>query len=148
MRDTNAVAALTEGRVLAALVTTGLTVAIPFGVARYDLVVDLGEAGLKRVQCKTGRLRRGAIVYNVTSVHRRDGAWARRAYQGEADYFGIYCPDTDKVYLVPVGSSAGRGSLRVEATLNGRKAGICWAEEYQVKPDSIPVAMQQELDFT
>lgn len=133
MPDTNAAAARTEGLVLAALVKTGQTVSLPFGVARYDLVLDTGE-GLKRVQCKTGRLERGAVVFNARSVHRTaPGHYANRGYQGEADLFGVYCPGTDKVYLVPVGDCVNVMSLRVEPTRNGQCLGVRFAADYEVK---------------
>jgi len=133
VRDTNAISANTEGRVLAALVAAGYTVAVPFGVARYDLVLDT-EDGLKRVQCKTGRLRQGAVRFGVYSVNRKPGGtWGRTPYQGAADLFGVFCPGTGKVYLVPVGACTGEMSLRVEPSRSGQQAGIRWAAEYEVK---------------
>ena len=48
--------------IMLALRETGFGVLVPFGEnTRYDLVIDDGSA-LRRVQCKTGRLRRGAVV--------------------------------------------------------------------------------------
>jgi len=50
-----------------ALREAGFAVLVPFGEnTRYDLVIDDGER-LARVQCKTGRLRSGAIVFKVCS---------------------------------------------------------------------------------
>ena len=43
----------------------------------YDLVLDLGAEFL-RVQCKTGRLRDGAIVFNARSCRsNRSGTYVR-----------------------------------------------------------------------
>src|SRR5580765_1836378 len=51
--------------IMLALRETGYGVLVPFGEnTRYDLVIDDGCA-LRRVQCKTGRLRRGAVVWNM-----------------------------------------------------------------------------------
>jgi len=50
----------TEAVVLAELVKRGYRVLLPFGHNhRYDLVLDV-EGRFVRVQCKTGRLSRGA----------------------------------------------------------------------------------------
>jgi hypothetical protein len=82
--------------VMLALRMAGFTVLAPFGEnTRYDLVIDDGMR-FARIQCKTGRLRRGAIQFNVCSTyghHRRTGN-ARRCYDGEVDYFAVYCRET------------------------------------------------------
>src|SRR4029077_4235086 len=58
----------TEAAVLAELVKRGHRVLIPFGVNhRYDLLLDLGGRFV-RVQCKTGKLRRGVIRFKTESV--------------------------------------------------------------------------------
>ena len=47
----------------------GWDVLISFGEnTRYDLVVDRGNQ-LRRVQCKTGRLRHGAVVFRTCSSY-------------------------------------------------------------------------------
>lgn len=133
MRDTNTVAALTEGRVLAAFVANGYTVAVPFGVARYDLVLDT-KRGLKRVQCKTGRLRSGAVRFRVYSVNRLpDGRYGKTGYQGDADLFGVFCPENDQVYLVPVDNTRQEISLRVEPARSNQVAGTRRAADYEVQ---------------
>jgi hypothetical protein len=55
--------------VMLALIDVGLEVSVPFGEnCRYDLVVD--RAGdLTRVQCKTGRLRDGAVRFATASTY-------------------------------------------------------------------------------
>ena len=132
MCDTNTISALTESKVLATLVSAGFTVAIPFGVAKYDLVLDT-EEGLKRVQCKTGLLRNGAVMFNVYSVRRKSEGkgYGKILYQGDADLFGVYCPQNDKVYLVPVDDHIGKISLRIEPTRNGQKIKH-QAQDYEV----------------
>jgi hypothetical protein len=124
--------------VLARLLQVFDTVLLPFGEdQRYDLVIDTGENFL-RVQCKTGRLRAGAIRFHACSStyhhpHPRT-AFYRQDYRGTADLFGVYCPETDGVYLVPV-EEIGRntGCLRVESTKNNQVRGIRWAQDYEVK---------------
>ena len=113
-------------RIIARLVELGRVVSIPFGDnARYDLVVET-DGRLLRIQCKTGRLRSGAIVFPVSSsaAHRGRG---RRSYHGEVDAFGIHCPDTAQVLLVPfvaVATCRREARLRVSASLNGQRRGI------------------------
>jgi hypothetical protein len=51
--------------IMAALQACGYAVLMPFGEnTRYDLVIDSG-ARLSRVQCKTGRLRNGSVIFNT-----------------------------------------------------------------------------------
>jgi hypothetical protein len=51
--------------IMLALNEAGYGILVPFGEnTRYDLVIDDG-ARLLRVQCKTGRLREGAVTFSV-----------------------------------------------------------------------------------
>jgi len=123
----------TEAVILAVLATAGYTVLVPFGVARYDLAIDDGRAaGLKTVQCKTGRFRNGCIVWSSCSSHTL--THIKTGYRGQVDYFGVWCPDFDDVYLVPVDEVGEReGWLRVDPARNGRKEeNIRWAKDYKV----------------
>ena len=122
--------------VLARLVQAGKEILVPFGEnQRYDLVIDEGDRFI-RVQCKTGRLRKGAISFNTCSVdyhhpNSRGSRPYRRDYCGDAELFGVYCLATDGVYLVPV-EDVGRStaSLRIEPTRNGQAKKIRWAKNY------------------
>jgi PD-(D/E)XK endonuclease len=118
------------------LKAAGYALLVPFGEnTRYDLVIDDG-ATLARVQCKTGRLREGAIVFAVTSTygHHRNPVTARRAYQGEVDYFAVYCPETTGVYLVPIDDVPSRSiaRLRVVRARNGQEKRIRHAAGYEI----------------
>ena len=122
--------------VMLALRMAGLRVLVPFGEnTRYDLVIEDGER-LARVQCKTGRLRSGAIRFNTCSTygHHLRPRNARRGYHGEIDYFAIFCPDTEKVYLVPIDELDVRtgAALRVEPSRNGQSRYIRFARDYEV----------------
>lgn len=118
-----------EAAVLAALVSAGKRVLLPFAAHhRYDLVVE-DDLGFHRVQCKTGRLRAGAVRFRTHSTTGRRLA----GYDGEVDYFGVYCPDNGEVYLVPAAALPERGAcLRVSPPANGQRDGIRWAERYVV----------------
>jgi hypothetical protein len=116
------------GVVLSALLQAGHRPLLPFGDGHpYDLAFDQnGE--LRRVQCKTGRMMNGA-VYFPTSIWCRDNKW--RPYRDDVDYFGVYCPDTDAVYLVPITDVPDRGAcLHVNPTKNNQAKGVRWAKDY------------------
>jgi PD-(D/E)XK endonuclease len=132
MRNTNKISALTEGRVLSALVETGFCVSIPFGVARYDLLIDVYDK-FNRVQCKTGRLKDGTVQFKCVSVHKTEIGYENRAYCGDADFFGVFCPENEKVYVVPVSDLAVLATLRIEPPKNGQKSGIWWAKSFEIE---------------
>ncbi|HEX9380199.1 MAG TPA: group I intron-associated PD-(D/E)XK endonuclease [Gaiellaceae bacterium] len=122
--------------VMLALRERGYGILVPFGEnTRYDLVIDDGNQ-LSRVQCKTGRLRQGAVRFAVCSCyghHLRPGE-ARRDYQGQVDYFGVHCPETAKVYLVPITHLTVRvqAALRVDPARNGQRSKIRDAADYEI----------------
>ena len=122
--------------VMLALRARGFEVLLPFGEnTRYDLVIGDGDA-LWKVQCKTGRLRAGAILWNVCSNygHHNNPRAVRRDYQGQIDYFGVYCPETHGVYLIPIEDLPirNRGTLRVDAPKNNQKKRIRYAANYEI----------------
>ena len=118
-----------EAAILAALLASGKRVLMPFGHShRYDLVIDDGGS-FTRVQCKTGRLHRGAIRFNACSNNGR-----RRGYAGDADVFAVYCPALREVYVVPVDHvGAAEGVLRYAPAANGQTAGIRHASDYVLR---------------
>ena len=48
--------------------------------------------------------------------------------------FLVHCPDTDRIYAVPVGDSGvlKTASLRVTPPANNQAAGIRWAADYEL----------------
>jgi PD-(D/E)XK endonuclease len=122
--------------IMLALQDAGYHVLVPFGEnTRYDLVIDDGKS-LKRVQCKTGRLRQGAIRFSAcsSSAHHPNPKMDVRAYLGDIDYFGVYCAETGGVYLVPVADAQIRrlGSLRVTPARNSQKRRVRHAADYEI----------------
>lgn len=86
-----------------------------------------------RAQCKTGRRRRGCIVFNTESTRVNTRGWFARDYTGEAEIFLIYFAETERIYAVPVAEApASSGSLRIEPTRNGQQDGIRWAHDYEL----------------
>jgi PD-(D/E)XK endonuclease len=120
-----------EGAILAQFVRHGYDVLLPFGVnQRYDLVLD-SERGFLKAQCKTGRLRDGAIRFSSQSVQSNTACTRARAYAGEVDLFAVYCPDNDRVYVIPGDEVPATAMyLRVEPPRNRQHKGVRWAEDY------------------
>ncbi len=138
MRNTSLTGEVCRTQIIAALTMQGRALLLPMGdFQRYDLGIDDGrDGGYHRVQCKTGRLRKGAIVFYPCSVDSRSerGRCIRKGYLGQVQYFGVYCPDLKKCYLVPVEDATTTGcSLRVDPPRNGQKTRIRWAEDYEIK---------------
>jgi PD-(D/E)XK endonuclease len=122
--------------IMLALQAAGLPFLVPFGEnTRYDLVVEL-DGRLVRVQCKTGRTRRGVIEFKVCSsyAHLPSPRARARHYEGEVDYFAVYCPQTSGVYLIPIENVPNRwtGSLRLEPTRNRQRLGVRLARDYEI----------------
>jgi PD-(D/E)XK endonuclease len=128
-----------QAMVLARLVQAYPIVLVPFGEnCRYDLVIHDGDRFI-RVQCKTGRLRKGSIRFHACSYtyhhpSNRGSRNYRHDYRNQADVFGVYCPELDAVYLIPVDEVRGmHASLRVETTKNNQVKKIRWARDYELR---------------
>lgn len=123
---------LSEARVLAALIAAGYFVSIPFGSGhKYDFVID-NTARLFRVQCKTGRVKNGVLLFNAYS--QSGNGSVKMSYRGLADLFAVRNPDNERVYLIPV-DDVGETvvSLRLTPPVNKQVQGIRWAEIYLLK---------------
>lgn len=122
---------IAETRVLAALVARGKMVLRPWSEnARFDFVVYNEDETFTRIQCKTGRLRKGVIIFATRST-----GVVRRSYHGEIDCFAVYCPETDKVYMIPIADlpAKSNASLRVDEPKNNQANGVRWAKDYELK---------------
>ena len=125
--------------VLARLLAVYPMVLRPFGEnQRYDLLIDDRDRFI-RVQCKTGRLRRGGVLFKTCSFsyHHPSNQGTKhyqQDYRGEADLFGVYCPDNDRVYLVPVDEVGIRTCfLRIDPAKNAQLKKVRWAEDYELR---------------
>jgi hypothetical protein len=99
---------------------------------RYDLVLDT-EQGFVRVQCKTGRFRRGSVLFNTQSIRtNRTGTYHRR-YDGEIELFAVYCHELQRFYAVPVEVAAKtHGTLRVDPAVNNQSRRVVWAADFEL----------------
>lgn len=58
-------------------------------------------------------------------------------YRGDADLFGVYCPETRGVYLVPVDEVGKRSCrLRVAPTRNNQRQNVRWARDHELPPSA------------
>ncbi len=122
--------------ILHKLVSMGLEVLQPLSNnLRYDLAYYVEEtAELIRIQCKAGRYvpEIGCILFkNYNSTGGRTG---KRGYIGDAEYFGVYCEELNKTYLVPVDliSSTREVYLRVIPSKNNQVKKVTWARDYEI----------------
>ena len=117
---------------MTALVEAGYLVSLPFGEGhKYDFVIDDGQR-LHRVQCKTGRVKGGSLMFNGYSFS--GNGKVKHGYHGLADLFAVLNPRTSRVYLVPVGEVGCTDvCLRLEPALSGQSKGIRWAAAYMLK---------------
>jgi hypothetical protein len=132
-RNSKSVGDITQSQVMADLLKRGKKVLMPFGDNfRYDLVVE-EDGRFTRIQCKTGKLNRGAIVFAVASSQYHRGG-KRQDYRGQIDAFGVFCPDNEKVYIIPIDNLplVREAKLRVTPTRNSQVKGIRWAAEYEI----------------
>jgi len=134
VRDTTSRGDIAEFQVVAALIRQGRRLLRPLSLAsRYDLLIDNADGTFTRIQCKSGVLRNGCVLFRLYSVSGHDTR--AKPYDGQVDAFGVYCADTSATYLVPVEAIAGCGqmaALRVEPTRNGQRRGIRSAAEFVI----------------
>lgn len=140
LRDTKGIGDLSEMFVALHLARAGYLVAKPFGEnSRYDLVIDDGKV-LSRVQVKTGRFRNGAVHWNCCSTHGHRRSPSFRSYTGQVDFFGVYCPQLESTYLIPIGELSSRrtSSLRVVPPKNCQSRKVRWATNFLIATGPAP----------
>lgn len=138
--DPNLIGAISQAKIINAVVAAGK---VPLGpivhVRPYDFVME-DQKQFFRIQCKTGRLFRGAVYFRPHRLRaaKRETGWERRVtdYKGEIDFFGVYCPDNEGVYLVPIQDVAPARicALRVAPAKNNQTKRIRWAKDYVLTP--------------
>jgi PD-(D/E)XK endonuclease len=122
--------------IIYALSSQGYGIYVPFGEnTRIDLILEKGS-GLRRVQCKTGQYRDGAVRFKASSsyAHHPNPKILRRDYVGEIDDFAVFCPVLGTVYLIPIDELIARSSatLRVDPPRNNQLKRILFAATYEI----------------
>lgn len=126
------------------LIELGFEVLEPAGNhLRYDLAYYVSASGgekaqLVRIQCKSARPSKDGtcLLFNAYNLG-GEGRRQKRGYRGDAEYFGVYSPDTRKVYMIHVDDCPiGETSLRLEHTgkqgKNQFSTGLRWARDYEI----------------
>jgi PD-(D/E)XK endonuclease len=70
--------------------------------------------------------------YSQDVVQGGKGGWKKRGYQSDVDYFAVYSPDTDKVYLVPAEGIGNQCSLRLSPSKNKQEKHVRYAADYEL----------------
>ncbi len=122
------------------LLEAGYNILTPNGDnTRYDLVIEDAGGQFWRVQCKTGWVDsdgtyiqfKTASSYYQTKAGRTNQT--KRDYRGQIDYFGVYCPETRGVYLIPVDHvGIASANLRLLPTANQQEKNVRWAKDYEL----------------
>ncbi len=127
------------------LVERGYEVLQPLGDhLRYDLAYYVPASGgigpfgrqeprLVRIQCKTARISKDQAYLNFNTSNMTGGRRERRGYREDVEFFGVYSPETGKVYLIPVEVvPEGQAYLRLKKAKNNQEKGIIWAKDYEM----------------
>ena len=130
--DTKTKGDISELEITLTLLKLGCVISVPYGDnARYDMIMDY-DGKLYKVQCKTGLWDKkcGSIKFRTKSVN----YYSHKQYTAEEiDFFGVYCPHTNKCYLVPIDHvPKGECALRVRPPGNNQTTGIRWAKTYEI----------------
>jgi PD-(D/E)XK endonuclease len=123
----------TEAVVLAELVSRGYRVLLPFGHnQRYDFVLEI-DGSFLRVQCKTGRLRDGCVIFKAQSVRSNTRETVLRDYKDDVELFIVSCLETGGIYAIPIeDATRTQGTLRIDPTANRQNKRVRWARDYEL----------------
>jgi hypothetical protein len=101
---------LSEANIVVHLLRLGFVILRPLSeISRYDYVLHIEDRFI-RIQCKTGRLRSGSVRFSCSSSGGGRVSDIRRDYKNDADYFVVYCPETDLSYVIKV-SDCGKNGI-------------------------------------
>lgn len=121
---------LTEAEVVVELKRRSIPVSKPVGDnERYDIIVE-SETDLWTVQVKTGWLRDGTIRFHGKSQHTNSQGNTYQTYDGDVDYFAVYCDELEQLYLIEESAFDTNMRLRVAEPAQ-RDESINWAEDYE-----------------
>lgn len=142
-----------ETAILNRLVQLGYEILLPWSPdSGYDLAYYIEkeehhfgffthtEIQLVRVQCKVAWLSKdkSTLKFNTSTVSMggAPGLWKKKksGYRGRADWFGVYSPDTGKVYMISVWDAPDASSmlLRLSPAKNNQNRGVKWAKDYEI----------------
>ena len=135
MSTPSEIGAIAEREVAYALECAGWTVYLPVFAphSRVDFVAIDNQGKAVRVQVKSTRLaqRETAIYFRTCS----NTGNVRVGYRGEIDAFGLWSPELQTAYLLPIADAPSQGGhLRLTPTANNQRAGVRFASDYEIRP--------------
>lgn len=121
----------TEARVIAELLRREIPVSVPpTDNERYDLLAGTPAGEFLRIQVKTGWIDDGALDFRTFSVHTNSQGNVHKPYDGDIDYFLVYVPDIDELYLIGEDEFNTSISPRIDPPDRVLRY-TTWAEDYQ-----------------
>ena len=130
MKNTTKIGNISEAAITYKLLSKGFPIYIPFDTSsRFDLLIEQ-DSKFKKIQIKTGRIKAGAIQFRNYSV---TSAGPKSYSKLDIDYYGVYCPDNERCYLIPVDICCNAvTSLRIEFPKNNAVSNIRWAKDFEI----------------
>ena len=130
---------IAESFVIAKCMAHGWTVLEPRGENDpYDIVIDKHDGkGFQKVQVKSSTYYddKGCLIAMITRVRNNSKGVIRKYYsRDEVDYFGVYSPELDKVYLIHFDDKKAKGALqlRVKPAKNNNAKNVMHAEKFEI----------------
>ena len=133
-QDNKSVGERSEAIILTRFIELGFRVWRPWGENhRADMIVEDEDGQLYKIQCKTGRIERGNVIFRAESSYEHHRRGGRRDYRGQADYFAVYVPAIKQFYLLPVDEVGVTAvTLRLNPTKNNQEKFVRWAKDYEL----------------
>jgi PD-(D/E)XK nuclease superfamily protein len=126
---------IAEAKLAAAAIELGIGVCLPIGDGcRYDLIFDL-HPELVRVQAKWAPRKGDVIVTRFRTSRFTPHGYVRTNYSVlEIDAIGVYCPQLERCYLLPMADFEGQGfaHLRLAPSRNNQEQGVRMAAQYEL----------------
>lgn len=133
--DNNMKGNIAEQAIILEAIKLGVPHLLPVGEhSRYDLGFDLGGR-IWRVQCKWGSLSADRCVVKVHLTRNRytaNGAVRATYRENEVDFFGVYCDELRRCFLIPASLGCGRNAiwLRLTPARNNQRSCINLADDF------------------
>lgn len=93
---------LSEARILYEFLKNNIVVSKPFGdCCSYDFIIEINK-NLYKIQCKTARdkSKNVSLIFKTKSLRFNKNNNFTSSYRGKIDFFAVYFPKLDKIYLV------------------------------------------------